>query len=183
MYSPLIKAFNYALDRLSGLDVPGLPECDPKRQPVFVRSATKCIESESYLQGSYKPDIILLKWNTFRRVHNGINDVYSLSYNTEVCCETGSDRSRLCWRNLLSTLEVKRGAPGEAGNRGKQPSKGNTKDKFVNLTYAEGFRDLKDDLEAAKPLKVLQSAPSGMVDEENPIRARKSIPPSSFFTF
>jgi hypothetical protein len=181
MYSPLIKAFNYALDRMSGFEVPGLPEFQEKRQIVFARSATRCIESESYLQGSYKPDIILVKWNTFKRVHERAGAAYSESYESDICCESGCDQPRLSWRNLLSTLEVKRGGPGGAGNSGKKPSKGKAKEKLVGSTYTEDFGDLKGDLEPARPPKPPQSAPLKMVDEENPTRPRMSISPSSFF--
>jgi G:T-mismatch repair DNA endonuclease (very short patch repair protein) len=69
MYLPLVKTFNYALDWLSGFDVPGLPEFQEKRQIVFACSSMRCIKSESYLQGSYKPDIILVRWDTFKQVH------------------------------------------------------------------------------------------------------------------
>ena len=40
MHLPLVKAFNYALDRLSGFDVLGLLEFQEKRQTVFARSAS-----------------------------------------------------------------------------------------------------------------------------------------------
>ena len=66
MYDPLIKALNCALDRLSKVNVDGLPEFKKERQVVFARSKTKCIETETYLQGSYKPDIILIKWSKFK---------------------------------------------------------------------------------------------------------------------
>jgi hypothetical protein len=39
MYLPLVKAFNYALDRLSGFDVPGLLEFQEKHQIVFACSS------------------------------------------------------------------------------------------------------------------------------------------------
>ena len=183
MYSPLIKAFNYALDRLSAFQVPGLPGFQDKRQLVFARSATKCIESESYLQGSYKPDIILVKWNTFKRVHERATPAYSHSYESNICCESGCDQPKLSWRNLLSTLEVKRGAPGGAGSHGKKPSKGKAREKIINSTYTRGFRVLKGDLEKEKSPEAQQSASLKMVDEENPTRARTSISLPSVFTF
>ncbi|KAF9643780.1 hypothetical protein BDM02DRAFT_1319862 [Thelephora ganbajun] len=67
MYSPLAKAFNYALDRLSRFQVLGLPKFQEDRQIVLIRSNAKYIESESHLQGSYKPDVVLVKRNLFRR--------------------------------------------------------------------------------------------------------------------
>jgi len=176
MYLPLIKAFNYALDRLSTLQAPCLPEFQSERQLVFARSATKCIESESYLQGSYKPDIILVKWITFKRVHE-CTTTYSQSYESNICCESGCDQPKLSWRNLLSTLEVKRGALGGAGNHGKKPSKGKARENFVNSTYIKGFQQLEGDLDENKPSTSSQSAPPRMVDEENPTRTRTSTPP------
>jgi len=183
MYSPLIKAFNYALDRLSTLQVPGLPGFQNKRQLVFAYSATKCIESESYLQGSYKPDIVLVKWNTFKKVHGRTTSGYSQSYESNICCKSGCDQPKLSWRNLLSTLEVKRGAPGGAGNYEKKPPKGKAREKFVNTTYTGGFWELKGDLGGEKPSKVQQSTPLKMVDEENPTRTRTFVPLPSVFTF
>ena len=182
MYSPLIRAFNYAFDRLSAFQVPGLPEFQGKRQLVFARSATKCIESESYLQGSYKPDIILVKWNTFKGAHECKNAAYSQSYESNICCESGCDQPKLSWRNLLSTLEVKRGGLGGAGNHGKRSSKGKTKEQSVDSSYTAGFWDLKGDLEE-KLSRAPQSAPFNMVEEENPTRTRMPISPLFIFAF
>jgi hypothetical protein len=67
MYAPLVKAFNYALDQLSELYVPGLPEFEEKHQIVFACSDAKWIMSEDYLHGSYNPDIILVKWDVFKK--------------------------------------------------------------------------------------------------------------------
>ena len=164
MYSPLTKAFNYALDRLSKFDVPGLPEFQENRQIVFARSAAKCIGSESYLQGSYKPDIILVKWDMFKRVHGYSYVAYSMSYESDICCESGRDQPRLSWRNLLSTLEVKCG--------GKKSSKGKA--------YTKDFGDLEGDLGEVRPPKSPQPAPLKIVSEENPTCACMSV---SFFAF
>jgi hypothetical protein len=106
MYLPFVKAFNYALDRLSGFDVPGLPEFQEKRQIVFARSSTRCIKSESYLQGSYKLDIILVKWDTFKRAHECNDAIYSKSYKSNICSESDCDQPSLSWRNILSTLST-----------------------------------------------------------------------------
>jgi hypothetical protein len=119
MYLPLVKAFNYALDRLSGFNVPGSPEFQEKRQIAFARSSTRCIKSESYLQGSYKLDIILVKWDTFKRAHGCHDAIYSKSYKSNICSESDCDQPSLSWRNILSTLEVKRGGLGDAGHSGR----------------------------------------------------------------
>jgi len=175
MYCPLIKASNYALDRLSELKVPGLPDFQEDRQITFARSDAKCIGSESYLQGSYKPDIVLVKWNLFKRVHQRAGAAYSESYESNMCCESGCEQPALSWRNLLSTIEVKRGGPGDAGNSGKTQFKGKAKKKFIKPEYTEDFGDLQGDLEAARPSEPPKPAPLKMVDEGNPTRHRTSI--------
>ena len=71
MYSPLIKALKFALGQLSKMKVLGLPEFKEERQIVFARSDARCIESESYLQGLYKPDIVLVHWEAFKSVQDG----------------------------------------------------------------------------------------------------------------
>ena len=71
-HSVLIKAFNYALDRLSGITVSGLPEFQEERQIVFARSDPKRIETESYLQSSYEPDTILVNGGGSKRHTNAI---------------------------------------------------------------------------------------------------------------
>ena len=175
MYSPLIKASNYALDRLSGLKVPGLPDFQEDCQIAFARSDAKCINSESYLQGSYKPDIVLVKWNLFKGVHQRAGAAYSESYELDMCCESGCEQPALSWRNLLSTVEVKRGGPGDAGNVGKTQSKGKAKKKSVKSEYTGDFGDLLGDLEAARPSEPPKPAPLKMVDEENSTRHCASI--------
>ena len=184
MYSPLVKAFNYALHRLSGFDVPGLPEFREKGQIVFACSATKRIKSESYLQGSFKPDIALVKWSTFKRAHQCASVTYSKSYESDVCYHSGYDQPSLSWRNVLSTLEVKRGGPGGAGNTGNKPSKGKAKGKYVHSTYTGRFEDLGGGLEATAQPGSPRPTPLKMVGEENPTRARKSTtpPPLPFLT-
>jgi len=176
MYSPLIKAFNYALDRLSKFEVPGLPRFQKQRQIVFARSDPKCIESESYLQGSYKPDIVLVKWDVFKRAHRRPRAVYSDSYESRTCCESACDQPSLSWRNLLSTLEVKRGGSRGAGPSGNKQSKGKEKAKSVKLMYTGKFGELQRDLEAAGP-SAGSSRPSlpSMVAEEYSTRTCSCI--------
>ena len=170
MYSPLVKAFNYALDKLAKFEGPGLPEFQEKRQIVFASSASKYVESESYLQGRFKPDIILVKWDTFGRVHQCTGVCYSRSYESDICCNSGYDCPRLSWRNLLSTLEVKR------GHSGKCNAKGNVS----KSTYDRGFRELGGDHEAASPPQPQQSVPPKAVRETIPTRRCMSI---TFFVF
>jgi hypothetical protein len=86
-HSVLIKAPSYALDRLSGTTVSGLPEFQEERQTVFARSDAKRIGTESYLQGSYKLDIILVKWRRFKKIHERNHVPYS-----DVCCKSGCDQ-------------------------------------------------------------------------------------------
>jgi len=84
MYNLLVKAFNYALDRLSKVDVDGLPEFKEERQIIFTCSDTKTIGPETYRQGLYKPDIILIKWSKFKTEYKPENDFYSESYILDI---------------------------------------------------------------------------------------------------
>ena len=148
MYDPLINAFNYALDRLSELKVPGLPKFQETRRILFARSDAKCIKSESYLQGSYKPDIVLLKWDALKSAYQS---------------DSESRQPDLRWYNVLSTVEVKRG---KSGNKGK------AKEKSTKSTDTNGFWDLRGDSEAPRPSTLPQSVPPKMVNEEYPTRPR-----------
>jgi len=166
MYDPLIKAFNYALDRLSKVSVGGLPKFKEERQIVFARSDTKCIGTETYLQGSYNPDIILIKWSKFKTECG--YEPYSESYRSEICCKSWRNKPPLSWRNILSTVEVKRGDAGGAGSGGK------AKARSVKSKYDAGFMDLRGD-GVTESLKPPQSAPQEMVDEEYPMHRCMSI--------
>jgi len=119
MYDSLIKALNCALDRLSKVDVDGLPEFKKERQVVFARSNTKRIETETYLQGSYEPDIILIKWSKFKTEYEYEDYPYPESYISDICCRPGRDEPPLSWRNILSTVEVRRDDSGGVGSEGK----------------------------------------------------------------
>jgi len=87
MYDPLIEAFNSALGLLSKVNVKGLPGFEKKRKIVFVRRESKPIGTETYRQGAYKPDIILIK--------------------SSMHCKSDPSKPSLGWRNILSTVEVK----------------------------------------------------------------------------
>jgi len=157
MYDPLIKAFNCALDRLSRVDVDGLPEFKKERQIVFARSDTECIGTEAYLQGSYEPDIILIKWSKFKTEYEYEDRSYLESYISDICCKPSRDVPPLSWRNILSTVEVEHG-----------DSEGKAKARSVKLPYNGGFTNLQGD-EAVGSSKLPQSAPQKiMVDEEYP---------------
>jgi hypothetical protein len=174
MYAPLVKAFNYALGRLSELDVPGLPQFEEKRQIVFACSDAKCIMSEDYLHGSYKPDIILVKWDVFKKTHKHTSAAYSESYESSICYKSGRDRPALGWHNILSTVEVKRGGSGRTGSSGNNRSKGKAKEQPPEPAYSKDFGGLQGDIEGPGPSKLPQSAAPKMVSEEYPTRSRMS---------
>ena len=117
MYTLLIihHALNSGKPGTSNLD----NRSEEKRRIVFARSDAKCIGSENYLQGSYKPDIILVKWNVFKDVH-GCGTACSESYKSYICCESGRDKPDLSWCSILFAVEVKRGGfrgVSKGGNR------------------------------------------------------------------
>ena len=103
MYPPLIKAFNYALDELSRLEVPGLPHFQESHQIVFARNNQNHTASKCRLQGSHKPDIVLIRWVDFEKQRKGAEIPFSESHDSDVCCMPAFSIS---WRNVLSTLEV-----------------------------------------------------------------------------
>ena len=179
MYLPLVKAFNYALDRLSSFKAPGLPKFREEGRIVFACSATTCIRSESYLQGSYKPDIVLVKWNTFKRAHECPNATYSQSYESNICHESGCNQPTLGWRNLLSTLEVKHSRFRNTAAFGIGPSKGKAKRKLVQPTYSREFGNPVGPEGVPAP-GAPQPMPPKMVREESQTRARKFAAPSPF---
>lgn len=113
---PLVKAFNYALDKLSGLNVPGLPAFEESRQIVFLRNDPKYIARQTYLQGLYKPDIVLIKWGFFKKGCRSPTISFSDSHETNLCCERSI--ASLSWKNVLSTLEVKLSSPKAPGYSG-----------------------------------------------------------------
>lgn len=173
MYSPLVMAFNYALEELPRLDVPGLPAFEESRQIVFLRNDPRYIVAETYLQGSYKPDIVLVKWEFFKNRRENKDLSYSLSHESGALCgDTDSATNRLGWRNLLSTLEVKLGSRKATGDGGKVSR------ARVNFTeYTGNFGDLRGDcqaVESSKSSEFSESSPLGMVCEA------QSVVPSAF---
>jgi hypothetical protein len=175
----LVKAFNYALDRLSRLDVPGLPEFQEERQIVFACATTVRVEPNPYLESPPNPDIVLVKWNTFKWVHGCGGAAYSESYESTMCCESGWYRPRLSWLDLLSTLEVKRGGPGDAG----QSEKGRAKQKFVKPTYTGDFGKSGGDLGVTTPSKSAHAVLLNVAGGDNSTPTCTSAFPSPFLTF
>jgi hypothetical protein len=150
-----------------------MPEFQENHQIVF---ATEYIESEYDFQGPPNLDIVLVKWNTFKRVHGWGGAAYSESYESNMCCESVSDRPSFSQLDLLSTLEVKRDSPRDGGQSGK----GKAKRKLVKSMYTEDFWKLGGDLEATRLPKPDHSTPLNMVGEDNPKRTRTSTSPLFF---
>ena len=109
MYSPSIKAWNYALDQLSKVKVSGLPDFREEHQIVPICSEARCIAAGSYLQGLYKPDVILVQWKGFNAMQKQQKAPYLGSHLSNFCCQTGCYQPKFNWQNLLSTVEVKLG--------------------------------------------------------------------------
>ena len=168
MYSPLIKALNSALDQLSKIKVPGLPDFNKDRQIVFARSDARCIESESYLKGSYKPDIVLVRWETLKKMQGKLQASFSHSYTSDICCKSGCDQPKLDWRNLLLTLEVKCGSKHGGANKW-----------FLKNTYSSDFGDLSAEPTTADPPTFPPPALPHRAREIYPTRSRTSVSPSA----
>ena len=106
MYNPFVRACNYALDKLSKVQVDRLPPCSNDRQIVFVRNHDRSVGSDSHQRESLvRPDIVLLQWENFRKLSGSSS--YSESYEEEFC--TSTLVSRMSWRQIRSTVEFKKG--------------------------------------------------------------------------
>jgi hypothetical protein len=167
MYSPLVKASNSPLDELSEIKVPGLPDYNEGYQIVFVRTDARCVVPESPIQGQFKPDIVPLQWKTFKVIAGGPSLLFSATYTSDICCRSGTHQPKFNWRNLLSTLEVKRGVNEMAGER------------LRTKQYTSGFQDLSAGRPAAEPPTSLPPTQPDMVQEEYPAHNRMSISPST----
>lgn len=150
-----------------------MPKLQEARKVAFAHSDAKCIGSESYLQGSYKPDIILVKWNTFKNAHQRPRALFPDSYNSDICCESSCEQPTLSWRNLLSTIEVKRGSLRGVGEALGKRSSGKAKEKQLKVEYVGDFGNLEGDRE--RPSRPSQPAPPRMVDEEYSTRPSTCI--------
>ena len=181
MYSPLVKAFNYALDKLSELVVPGLPPFQESRQIVFHRTDPEHIVSETYLQGSYKPDIVLLKWDCFKTNLEYPKVPYSQSHESDLCCKSGFTKPHLSWRNVLSTLEVRLGSHRASDDDRKESgNKPRARENFVK--YTGDFGELGADRQTTEPSKSSRSPLLEMAPKVNSTRssALMSLPILSF---
>ena len=108
MYDPFVRACNYALDELSGINgVDGLPKFTAQKRIVFVRNFDRAVHSDSHQRESReRPDIILLQWDIFRdklKTHRPLS--YSDSHKTDVCVKKLD--YEVAWREVRSTVEMK----------------------------------------------------------------------------
>ena len=172
MYPPLIKAFNFALDELSCLEVPGLPHFQESRQIVFARSDPNRTAPKCCLQGSDGPAIILIRWNVFKEHHEGAEVSYLSSHDSDLCCKPDFLASRPSWRNILSTLEVRPGLSkaskvSEKASADEPGAGGN----FVS--YTGNFGELQGDRQATRPSS--EPPPLGIFHEGCPSRHCMSV--------
>ena len=106
MYGPFTKALNYALGRLSDVEVDRLPEF--KSHIAFVL-CNKGLSSDRDLAGSsFKPDIALMSIQDARKLY-GLDEVDTpdvSQFNDEIAEKTVSGSPG--WKTILSAVEVKR---------------------------------------------------------------------------
>ena len=128
MYSPFVKACNYAFHKLSEIKIRGLPDCNDERRCVLLRREKTAVVSEDPQQGSYsKSDLALVGWDFLNHVR-GKSVPIEESYVTEVCCQV-DDAKRFNWRHLRSTIEVKLCKHSAKGSRpNPKPGKDPTRD-------------------------------------------------------
>ena len=101
MYKPFVRACNYALEALSAINVDGMPKFSELKQIVFVCNHDRSVHSENHLRESQvKPDVVLLRWDRFRKDEE-ISE-YSRSYR-----DATSVSKNLTWRAIRSTVEMK----------------------------------------------------------------------------
>jgi hypothetical protein len=140
MYDPFVRACNYALHKLSKVNVGGLPEFEKHKQIVFVRNHDRAVMSGSHLRNSrVRPDIVLLQWNTFKKWREHEDATYSRSYNDDICVSKREFKENLTWRQIRSTVEMKL--------RGLSRRKEWTKEfesGFYDLVQSEAYISLDD---------------------------------------
>jgi hypothetical protein len=116
MYKPFSEALNYALEKLSEINVDGLPEFE--KHIVFV-PLDEGVESDRDLEGSlFKPDIIIMSFDAACRFRN-VRDTRTLTVSQfiskippKASTKKGSkanSSSRVGWKDVLSAVEMKRG--------------------------------------------------------------------------
>ena len=109
MYNSFVLACNYALDKLSCVNIEGLPRCSPEKQLVFVRNHDRSVKSNSHQrEPQVKPDVVLLRWERFAKLLKDSSVgvfTYPHSYAGNIC--TSKWDFGLSWRNVRSTVEMK----------------------------------------------------------------------------
>ena len=115
MYTPFVLACNYALDKLSEINVEGLPAFEQKKQIVFFRSHDRSVRSDHHNRMSLvKPEILLLQRDLLLKRRRPNSTLYSTSHSTDLCVEKSD--LELSWWNIRSTVEMKiRKLPGSDG--------------------------------------------------------------------
>ena len=164
----LLKAFNYALDELSQLDIPGLPLFQESSQVVFLRNHPEHIAPEIYLKEAREPGIVLMKWDFFKERYGNPNIQYSMTHESPLCGECDFSKLRFDWKCLLSTVEVNLG-PSKTSGDGEKVSgdKSETGGNFAE--YSGDFGELRGDRRAAKSSKPPKSPQPTMPPEGYPI--------------
>ena len=108
MYNPFVVACNYALDELSHVEVPGLPEFSDEKQIVFVRNHDRSVRSHHHnRECRVRPDIVLLRWKALKELSRTPSPSYSVTHEGDIC--TSDSNLRLFWNHVRSTVEVKFG--------------------------------------------------------------------------
>ena len=150
MYEPFVKACNYALHRLSEIQIEGLLACSEEKQIVFVRNHDKTVDSDSHKRKLLlKPDIALIGWETFKQLSNANSNInYSASYSSEIC--TSEQGVKPDWARIRSTVEMK--------VQGLQP--------YKRQTYDKGFGALHEFVSPTPPVKHVSK--SEILEEDPP---------------
>jgi hypothetical protein len=106
MYEPFVRAFNYALDEISKINVAGLPKYSEEKQIVFVSHHDRVVHSAHHQRDSRaRPDIVILQWNAFKEKMQLPTSPYSDTYDGDIC--VSKSELSLVWRDVRSTVEMK----------------------------------------------------------------------------
>ena len=119
--------------------MPGLLPSERSRQIVFLRTDPKHIASKTYLQGSYRPDIVLLRWDFSKTYFEYPKAPYPESHESGLRCESGFKKPHLSCKDVLSTLDPE---------------------------YAGDFGELRGDCQVMELSKSSRSPPPEMAGEE-----------------
>ena len=106
MYKPFAEAMNYALERLSEIELDGLPKF--KTHIAFV-PCNEGVESDCSVPGSlFKPDLAVMSIKDAFEWH-GINQTYKLKLSEFVSEIAGKEPpDPISWKTVLSAVEMKR---------------------------------------------------------------------------